>query len=124
VIQLLVALAGGLGAVTRFVVDAEIGRRAPNLGMPLGTAFINVSGSFLLGLITGWWAFHTGDPGTRAMLGTGFMGGYTTFSTACVEAARLARAGRGWSLLVHAAGMLVLSVAGAALGFWLGSALP
>jgi CrcB protein len=124
VIPLLVALAGGLGAVVRFIVDAEVGRRVDGLGMPVGTAAINVSGSLLLGLITGWWTFHTGDPGLKSVLGTGFMGGYTTFSTASVEAARLARAGRTWTLLAHSAGMLVLSVAGAALGFWLGALLP
>ncbi len=120
-IPLLLAFAGGLGAVTRFVVDAEVARRSSGLGLPLGTAVINITGSLLLGWVTGWWAFHTGDPGVRSMLGTGFLGGYTTFSTACVEAARLARAGRSWAVLLHAAGMLVLSVAGAALGFWLGS---
>jgi CrcB protein len=120
VIAFLVALAGGLGAVTRFVVDAEVGRRAPRLGVPLGTAVINVTGSFLLALVTGWWATHTGDPGLKLALGTGFLGGYTTFSTASVEAARLFRAGEGWRLALHAGGMLVLSVAGAVAGFWLG----
>jgi CrcB protein len=120
-IQLLVALAGGFGAVARFVVDSEVARRTAHRALPLGTAVINVTGSFLLGLVTGWWAAHTGDPELKQLLGTGFLGGYTTFSTACVEAARLARAGRGWALLVHAGGMLVLSVAGAALGFWVGS---
>ncbi len=119
-IQFVIALAGGFGAVTRFVVDAEVGRRLPRRGLPLGTATINISGSFLLGVITGWWAFHSGNPATKSLLGTGFMGGYTTFSTASVEGARLARAGRGWVLLVHSGGMLVLSVAMAALGFWLG----
>lgn len=120
-IGLLVALAGGLGAVTRFVVDAQVGRRTAGAGLPLGTLAINVTGSFLLGVIAGWWTFHTGDPGIKQVLGTGFMGGYTTFSTASVEAARILRAGRAWSALVHAAGMLVLSVAFAALGYWLGS---
>jgi CrcB protein len=120
-IPLLVALAGGLGAVARFVVDAEVSRRGSRLGLPFGTAVINITGSFLLGLVTGWWSFHTGDPDTRSLLGAGFLGGFTTFSTACVEAARLARAGRNWAVLVHTAGMLVLSVLGAALGFWMGS---
>ena len=119
-IQLLVALAGGLGAVARFLVDAEIGRRASRAPLPLGTVVINVSGSLLLGLVTGWWSVHTGDPDVRSLLGLGFLGGYTTFSTACVEAARLAGAGRAWSVLAHVAGMLVLSVAAAGLGFWLG----
>lgn len=120
-IPLLVALAGGVGAVTRFVVDAEVGRRAQRFGIPLGTAVINITGSLLLGFITGWWATHTGDAGLKLALGTGFLGGYTTFSTASIEAARLLRAGEGWRLGVHAGGQLVLSIAGAYLGFWLGS---
>ena len=120
-IPLLVALCGGVGAVTRFVVDAEVGRRASRRGVPVGTAVINVTGSFLLALIAGWWATHTGDPGIKLALGTGFLGGYTTFSTASVEAARLLRAGEGWRLVIHAGGMLVVSVAAATLGFWLGT---
>jgi CrcB protein len=119
-IQVLIALAGGLGAVTRFVVDAQIGRRAANLGLPLGTATINVTGSLLLGLIVGWWSAHTGDPGLKLAIGTGFMGGYTTFSTASVEAARLAHAGEARRLVIHAGGMFLLSIVVAGLGIWLG----
>jgi CrcB protein len=119
-IPLLVALAGGLGAATRFLVDAWIGRRLPRPGLPVGTVVINVTGSLVLAWITGWWAFHTGDPGLKLVLGTGFLGGYTTFSTASVEAARLLRAGQGWRLALHAGGMLVLSVVAAAIGLWLG----
>lgn len=113
---LLVAVAGGLGAVVRFLLDTWIGHRSQDSPVPLGTMVINVTGSFLLGLLTGWWMFRTGDPGWRLVLGTGFLGGYTTFSTASVEAARLTRAGRGWTVLVHAGGMLLLSLGGAALG--------
>lgn len=120
-IGLLVALAGGLGAVTRFVVDALVARRSATAGRPLGTAVINITGSFLLGLVTGWWATHTGDPLLKQVLGTGFLGGYTTFSTACVESVRLLRAERGWAVTLHTIGMLVLAVTGALLGFALGS---
>ena len=119
-IELLVAIAGGLGAATRFVVDAQIGRRAPNLGMPVGTVVINVTGSFLLGVVVGWWTAHTGDSGLKVVLGTGFMGGYTTFSTASVEAARLGRAGQNLRALIHAGGMFLVSVVVAGLGIWLG----
>ncbi|HOC12392.1 MAG TPA: CrcB family protein [Propionicimonas sp.] len=119
-IPLLTALAGGLGAVVRFLVDRQIAARL-RVGMPLGTVLINVTGSLLLGVITGWWMSHSGDPGLRAVLGTGFLGGYTTFSTASVEAARLALDGRGWTTLVHAGGMLVLSLLTALLGVYLGS---
>lgn len=117
----LVALAGGLGALVRFLVDAEIGRRTPRLGLPLGTLVVNITGSLLLGWVIGWWTFHTGDPGLKLILGTGFLGGYTTFSTACVEAARLARGGQTWRMALHASAMLLLSVTAAGLGTWLGS---
>ena len=82
-IAVLVALAGGLGAVARFHSDAAIGRlrRWP---MPVGTLAINTVGSGLLGLITGWVTFHSGAPEWAAVAGTGFMGGFTTFSTASV----------------------------------------
>ena len=83
----LVALAGGLGAVVRFLLDTWIGRRSQDSPVPLGTMVINVTGSFLLGLLIGWWMFRTGDPGWRLVLGTGFLGGYTTFSTASVLSA-------------------------------------
>ncbi|HBX82933.1 MAG: CrcB family protein [Propionibacteriaceae bacterium] len=120
-IQLFVALAGGLGATVRFIIDAQVRRFTATALIPLGTVFINITGSFALGIVTGWWAIHTGDPGLKQILGTGFLGGYTTFSTASVEAARLARAGRGWSVMVHVVGMLVLSVTAAAIGVWLGA---
>lgn len=118
---LLVALAGGLGAVARFVLDHQVTVRTPNARLPLGTTIINVTGSFLLGLIVGWWAFHGGDPGLKQVVGTGFLGGYTTFSAASVETLRLARGGRWWPMALHAGSMLVLSVAAAAVGFWLGA---
>ncbi len=120
-IGLLVALAGGLGAVARFLVDAVVGRLTRRTGLPLGTLAVNATGSFLLGWLAGWWALHTGDPGYRIVLGTGFLGGYTTFSTASVEAVRLARAGTRLRAGGHAVATLLLSAAGAALGFWVGA---
>ena len=119
-IPLLIALAGGLGAVVRFLIDRQVAARV-RVGLPLGTVLINFTGSFLLGAVTGWWMFRAGDPGLRAVLGTGFLGGYTTFSTASVEAARLALDGRGWTTLVHSLGMLVVSLLAALLGVTFGS---
>lgn len=115
---LLIALAGGLGACARFLLDSVVSKlRAP---LPLGTIVVNVSGSFLLGLLTGW-LLTGGPPDAVSVAGTGFLGGYTTFSTASVEGARLARAGRNWSLLLHAAGTALLGIAAAGLGVWLTS---
>jgi CrcB protein len=115
----LVALAGGLGAALRFVVDGLVAR-LNRFRLPLGTTVVNVSGSFLLGLLTGWALTHSGHRELTLILGTGLLGGYTTFSTASVEAVRLAGLSRSGLLAVgHAAGMLVLSLASAGLGLWL-----
>jgi len=116
---LAVAAAGGLGAVTRLVVDGAL-RSWLRIGYPIGTTIINVTGSFLLGLVTGLALAHGLPPEWRAVLGTGFLGGYTTFSTASYETVRLAQQRRYRAALVNGVGMLVLALAAAGLGLWLG----
>ncbi len=120
--MMLIALAGGLGALLRFLVDGWVNARArawaPRLGAPLGTVLINVTGSLLLGLVVGW-LVGAGDDTWALPIGTGLLGGYTTFSTASVEAARLILAGRGLLAALHAVGMLLASVGAAALGLWI-----
>lgn len=114
-----VALAGGIGAVLRFVAEALVSRsgRAP---VPLGTFAVNVTGSFALGLVV---AATAADSDLRLVVGTGLLGGYTTFSAASVEAVLLARS-RGPRALAlaaaHAAAMLACGVGAAALGLRLG----
>lgn len=133
--MLSVAIAGGLGSVCRFLFDAVVSRHVsvtreraslvPSFresAFPLGTTLINILGSFILGLITGVWMTYGADPTVRAVLGTGFCGGFTTFSTASVETARLARGERNSVALVHSVGMLVASVGAAWVGILLGSA--
>ncbi len=117
---LLIALAGGLGAAARFVADGVVARHNP-FPFPLGTVVINVTGSLFLGLLTGAVIAQSGGPNElQLILGTGFLGGYTTFSTASVEAVRLAVGTRALALsFVHAAGMLVFGLSAAALGLWL-----
>ncbi len=116
---LAVAVAGGLGAVARLVLDG-VTRSLVRVGFPLGTTVINVTGSFLLGLVTGL-AIANGLPAEwRAVLGTGFLGGYTTFSTASYETVRLAQQRRYRAALFNGFGMLLLALAAAGLGLWLG----
>lgn len=122
---LALALAGGLGAVTRFVTDAVVARHNP-FRVPLGTIVINVTGSFLLGLLTGLFVLSSADSGggvVKAVVGTGFCGGYTTFSTASVEAARLWTAEGPSTGLRYAAVTLAGSVVAAALGLGLAQLL-
>jgi len=117
VTALLVALAGGLGAAVRFLADSWIARHNRTV-FPLGTITVNVTGSLLLGLLAGWLLRGDSTLATQA-LGVGFLGGYTTFSTASVEGVRLFRVGRRRDAALHAGGNLVLAVSAAALGVWL-----
>ncbi len=116
-ILLLVSVAGGLGAVARFALDSFITTRWP-APVPVGTVVVNVTGSLLLGLLTGWALVNDGSD-LLAVLGVGLLGGYTTFSTASVEAARLVRSGRGLGAALHAVGMVVLGLGAAIVGLWI-----
>jgi CrcB protein len=79
-----VALAGACGAVARYLVHSSVQSRLPGL-FPVGTIVINLSGSLVLGFIAGL-VIHQGlDPGVRTIVGTGFLGGYTTFSSYSYE---------------------------------------
>ncbi|WP_166846528.1 CrcB family protein [Isoptericola sp. BMS4] len=116
---LLLALAGGAGAAARFLVDSAIARRHHG-GVPRGTLVVNTTACFLLGLLTGWALSAPGHGVLQAVLGVGFLGGYSTFSTASVEAARLVLAGRGAAAVLHPVGMLLAGVAAAVAGIALG----
>ncbi|MBA8992074.1 CrcB protein [Curtobacterium pusillum] len=117
---LAVAAGGGVGAAGRFLLDGLI-NTGRQFRLPVGTLTINITGSLLLGIIVGA-ATHLGAVPV-AVLGTGVMGGYTTFSTASFEAVRLARGGRINAAAVNGLGMLVVSVAAATAGILLGGLL-
>jgi CrcB protein len=119
VIALWVALAGGLGAVARFVGDGLVRTRL-SAAFPVGTVLINVSGSFTLGLVSGLVLAHAAPDGLRLILGTGFLGGYTTFSTASFETVRLVEQRRVGLALLNGVGTLITTVCVAAAGLWLG----
>ena len=119
---LAIATAGGAGAAARLFLDGVVRSRLGG-AFPFGTTIINVSGSLLLGLVTGLATHHLLAPEWSLVLGVGLLGGYTTFSTASFETVRLAQAHRYLAAVVNGMGMLVASVAAAALGLWAGLAL-
>ena len=115
VIAVLVTLAGALGAVARFAVDGELRHRF-GWSTPWQTTIINVTGSFVLGVVA---ALVTGagvGSDWQTVIGTGFCGGYTTFSTASVETVSLLRSGRVVAGIGYATVSLVLSLAACAAG--------
>lgn len=119
---LLVGLAGGLGAGTRFVVDGLIRARLRS-ALPLGTIAINITGSFLLGLVAGLVIVQGAPPELQAIAGTGFLGGYTTFSTASFETVRLIQSRRTGLALLNGLGTATAAVAAAAGGLALAALL-
>ncbi len=98
------------------MVDSEI-RSRRSLQFPWTTLVVNVSGSLLLGVLVGLVLFHGADHRLEIVLGVGFCGGYTTFSTVSVETVRLLQEGRYRAAVLGALGTLVLAVAAAAVGF-------
>ncbi|MGN6742768.1 MAG: fluoride efflux transporter FluC [Amnibacterium sp.] len=117
---LLVALAGGLGATTRFVLDGAIRTRL-RTALPVGTVLINCTGSLLLGLVVGLADRSVLPDALRVVAGTGFLGGYTTFSAASIETVALLRGGRGVAAAVNGLVVPVVTVLLAAGGLALGS---
>lgn len=140
---LLLALAGGVGAACRWSVDTQVKRAVTAISasvstqrgstgskaqpMPWGTVVVNVTACLFMGLLMGWagGAPHPGSwaAAAPAVLGTGFLGGYSTFSTACVEGARLLLAGRWGPALGHAALMTAATLGAVGLGLAAGAAL-
>lgn len=119
IVALLVAVAGGIGAVSRFVLDGLIRSRISSL-VPAGTFVINISGSLLLGFVTGLVLVGAEPTDFRVVLGTGFLGGYTTFSTAMIETVRLLQQRRWGVAGANGIVMLLLGLGAAVLGVFLG----
>jgi fluoride exporter len=113
-----VAGVGGVGAIARFLLDGAIGRRAGR-AFPFGTLVINLSGAFVLGLLTG--LALTGN--ALLIAGTATIGSYTTFSTWMLESQRLVEEGGVAPAALNLMGSLVVGVGAAALGKALGGAL-
>jgi len=107
--------AGALGACVRYVLDGAIGDRTEGV-FPWGTFTINVSGSFVLGLLTGFGLFHAFPAAPRLVLGTGFCGAYTTFSTFTFETVRLLEEGAVAEAVLNAAATFAAGAAAAGLG--------
>lgn len=110
--------AAAVGAPARYLLDTFVQSRH-HTELPWGTTLVNLSGSFVLGLITGLALYHGLHEDTRLVLGTGFCGAYTTFSTFAFETLRLAEGGSSRlairNVVVNTGGGLVFAGLGLAL---------
>ena len=113
---LAVFVGGGAGASCRYGVGRFVGERY-NGDFPLGTYVINVSGCFALGLLASLLSTNTANATwLLALLGTGFLGGYTTFSTYALEGVLLYLDGNHRLAVLSVLGSIVAGLVAAAAG--------
>jgi fluoride exporter len=115
---LLVALGAAIGAPLRYLTDRAIRARHDSV-FPWGTLTVNVVGSLLLGLVIGLPA----DPAVAALVGTGFCGALTTYSTFGYETLRLVQEGARFSAFVNVVASVMAGLAAAYLGLLLARAI-
>ena len=116
VTAMIICVAGGVGAALRLILDGLIRTRIKST-YPVGTTVINLTGSFLLGLLTGLVASQLVPHQWQLIIGTGLLGGYTTFSTASFETVRLIDDRRYIAAAFNGLGMLLICTVAVALGF-------
>ena len=114
---LLVLLGGAVGAPTRYLADVAV-QRLHRTSFPWGTWAVNVAGSFVLGVIAAGAATWM-----VTLVGTGFCGALTTFSTFGYETVRLAEEGETGTAVANVAVSLAIGLLAAALGWWIGALL-
>ncbi len=121
----LLAIGGAIGTICRYGLAKWLGETAWGKGFPLGTFVINITGSFILGMAAT--IILERLPPTHQdwylLFGTGFCGGYTTFSTFEWETYKLVRDGSLWIALVNIVGSVVVGFLGIVLGAMLAVAL-
>jgi CrcB protein len=119
VLALVVGIAGAFGAVSRYLLDGLVQDRVSG-PFPAGTLFVNLAGSFVLGLFTGFAIRHPALHFTATVVGAGFCGALTTWSTTAWESVRLVEEGEGRSALTQLAANLAGCLVTAGLGLVVG----
>lgn len=120
---LLIGLGGFAGSVSRYIVDGFVAERTAG-GFPWGTLTVNLTGSFMLGLIFAMTAERAILPAEiRGPLMIGFIGAYTTFSTYMLESWRLIESGAWAPVVANLGGSIILGLIAVAAGLTVGRVL-
>ena len=112
---LLASVAGGVGAALRYAVDIGVTRLAGRR-FPWGIVIVNITGSFVLGLVT------AAMPDAAFIIGAGLLGGYTTLSTAMLDTIALWKDGERPASVLHVCGTFAASIVAALAGLGIGAA--
>ena len=119
---LLIGAGGFAGAIARYVVDLQVTQRFASF--PWGTLVVNVSGSFLVGLLFGLITERAALPAElRGPLMIGFLGAYTTFSTLALESWRMIEDGAWLLAALNLGGSVVIGMIAVVGGLALGRAI-
>jgi CrcB protein len=123
--MVLVFLGGGLGSITRWAFGI-LAKKIYRGSFPLGTFWVNVTGAFLIGFLTVLlefdWKDRFGHP-LNALILTGYLGGYTTYSSLELDASKLMHNNKPRLALFYLVGTFVVGLTAAFLGGWLASQL-
>lgn len=113
-----VGLGGFVGSIGRYVLGGAAQRGLALAGLPAGTLVVNVVGSLLIGLVSGFFDFHRGpELSHRLLLVAGVLGGFTTFSAFSIESLQLLETAGFPRLLLNIAANVVLGITAAWLGY-------
>ncbi|GAA2420278.1 fluoride efflux transporter CrcB [Nonomuraea africana] len=112
---LLVLLGGAVGALLRYLTDRAVQARHDTV-FPWGTFAVNVAGSMILGLLAGAGLAGAGSTDVQLLLGTGFCGALTTYSTFSYETLRLAETGAAFLAAVNVVASIVAGMGAVFIG--------
>jgi CrcB protein len=114
---LLIAVGGAIGSVGRYLLSGAANRFSNTLDFPVGTLTVNLLGSFIIGLLWGWYEHSDFSSPMRSLLFVGILGGFTTFSAFSLETLILFRDGQLKLALLNVILNNVLGIGLAFLGY-------
>ena len=122
---LLVAVAGGIGAMCRYLVLLAVNAHGPWMG--ISTWIVNTLGCFIIGVCAGWLLVSPWATPQREMFGlllmTGFCGGFSTFSAFTLDCVKYFESGHIGIWVVFGAATIFVGLLACAVGYWLGTKL-